>query len=125
MTAAPTYDCAAGYFCITASTSTQPERVPGDNAADDYQCDPFMYDNSNTGTLASLLMLSGVSCNQGICPKGYYCEEGTGWPTVCPAGKYNLNTREVSLEGCIDCIEGYHCPDKVTKTMCLAGTICP
>ena len=115
----------AGYFGITGATSTQPERIPG-VGSDSYQCDPFLYDTTNTGTLASLDMGAGNNpCNQGICPQGYYCAEGSAWPTVCPAGKYNLNYREVSVDGCIDCIDGYYCPDQLTITQCQPGTVCP
>jgi len=64
-------------------------------------------------------------CNQGICPKGYYCPEGTSLPVACPLGKFNLNFGEVSIAGCINCIQGYYCPTKTSKIVCSAGTICP
>lgn len=75
--------------------------------------------------MASLLMSSGDSCHQGICPKGYYCPEGTAWPVVCPAGTYNLNVGETTVDGCTPCIEGYYCPNTQDRTQCVGGEVCP
>ena len=127
MTLAPTYLCAQGYFCITGSTSTQPERIQGETSDpdDSYQCDPNNYDTAKDGTLTALAMANGNVCNQGVCPRGYYCPEGTSWPVICPAGTYNLNYGEISVDGCISCIDGYYCPTTLARVMCDEGTVCP
>lgn len=119
---------------MIGGTSSQPERIPGENSNpsaaspdDSYQCDPLNYDTAGTdpGVLANLAMPSGAICNQGVCPRGYYCPEETAWPVICPSGTYNLNYGEVAISGCIECIEGYYCPDTLSRVGCAAGTICP
>jgi hypothetical protein len=65
------------------------------------QCDPLTYNPTKINTLAALTGADSVTCNQGVCPRGYYCPEGTEWPIVCPVGTYNLNLGEVDVSGCI------------------------
>jgi hypothetical protein len=50
---------------------------------------------------------------------------GTVWPTVCPAGTYNLNYGSDEESDCISCIEGYYCPTTLERRTCDAGTVCP
>lgn len=127
ITLTPTYQCGQGYFCVTGGTSSQPERIPGvtTSPSDSYQCNPYNYDTAQAGTLTALTMSNSVVCNQGVCPQGYYCPEGTSWPVICPAGTYNLNYGEKDTTGCISCIDGYYCPTTLGRTACDAGTVCP
>ncbi|WAR09797.1 hypothetical protein MAR_034873 [Mya arenaria] len=57
----------------------------------------------------------------GLCPKGYYCPEGTTSPNPCPAGTYGSSEQLQALSDCTDCDPGYSCPD---QNMIAKGTIC-
>ena len=45
----------------------------------------------------------------GICPAGYYCPEGTGGPNRCPSGTYNEGTMKENEEDCLPCPPGQYC----------------
>ena len=40
-----------------------------------------------------------------ICPKGYYCEEGSSEATPCPIGSYNPDFGAVDMTQCLLCTE--------------------
>ena len=45
--------------------------------------------------------------NQTLCPRGFYCPEGTGLDLMrCPPGTYNDQTRAKSVDDCSQCEAG-------------------
>ena len=61
------------------------------------------------------------------CGNGTYCESGSAFPALCPAGTYRNETRGTSLASCKLCDEGNFCEaaglDAVTGP-CAAGHYC-
>lgn len=45
-----------------------------------------------------------------ICPRGYFCPNGTDYPEPCPAGTYSLYRGMSELEDCLPCLPGRFCP---------------
>ncbi|RUS80254.1 hypothetical protein EGW08_011983, partial [Elysia chlorotica] len=65
--------------------------------------------------------------DHGICPKGYYCEEGSTAPLPCPQGTYGFAVQYDALSDCINCPGGYYCPyNNMTEAgpQCDAGFYC-
>lgn len=50
----------------------------------------------------------GTSAN--ICPKGFYCPEGSVVPVSCPLGMYNPSVGRHSIDECTNCSGGRYCP---------------
>ncbi len=44
-----------------------------------------------------------------VCPRGYYCELGTGIPTACPAGTMSNIEGATNNTYCDLCTDGYYC----------------
>ena len=44
-----------------------------------------------------------------ICPAGFYCEEGSDWPTPCPQGTYSDQTGLRNVTDCFLCDGGEFC----------------
>ena len=69
----------------------------------------------------------------GLCPIGYYCEEGTIHPKPCPVGTYGTDPGYAAATECRVCPATYYC-DEVGLTLqiiqsrnkiCDAGYYCP
>ena len=60
-----------------------------------------------------------------ICPKGYFCEESSGDPTVeskkCPSGTFSHRNGLGSIEECSSCPPGYFCPNKGMTNVDILG----
>ncbi|KAJ8397174.1 hypothetical protein AAFF_G00440080 [Aldrovandia affinis] len=79
--------------------------------------------------------LLSVSCSaqrpgsQFMCPRGYYCEEGTGVPhgTPCPTGTAGGQLAQTSRVACKRCSEGRFCPAGSVEPglACARGRFCP
>jgi hypothetical protein len=94
--------CPPGQFCI-AATAAKPTASPclasffcpyGATAADGYSSD----------------YVFGLSA-AGLCPAGYYCEEGTIAPTPCPIGKFRATSGGAALTDCAVCTAGWYCDE--------------
>ena len=62
------------------------------------------------------------------CPPGYYCEQGSGTPTQCPAGTMSDVTGAMNLTWCDACTAGYYCEgpaDTAVTGPCDEGYYCP
>ncbi|KAJ9462455.1 Myosin heavy chain, partial [Diplonema papillatum] len=100
---APTGECTAGYYCLTACiTST---------------CSAY-----------STLVSGAQEDFGGECPYGHYCGEGTGHPFACPAGTYK--DEKLGKVECDPCPEGNWCdPTDYQSTYdpqpCYTGHYCP
>jgi hypothetical protein len=84
---------------------------------------------SNTSTPHSFThsTLTNLSYIGDICPKGYYCPQGSIIPTACPAGSYNTQMGAVSISDCTSCSPGYYCEGtgNIFPTgQCLDGYYC-
>ena len=44
-----------------------------------------------------------------VCPIGYYCTNGTGYPTPCPIGTFSIVQQVESVDGCEPCPAGHYC----------------
>ncbi|XP_071958738.1 uncharacterized protein [Antedon mediterranea] len=63
-----------------------------------------------------------------ICPRGYYCPEGTLGPqdNGCPGGNYYNGLGAVKETDCITCPAGYYCPEGSAEgLLCHKGYYCP
>ncbi|XP_071497013.1 uncharacterized protein [Diadema antillarum] len=66
--------------------------------------------------------------NNGLCPVGHYCDEGTPAPEQCPAGTIRYTEGAAGVGDCLPCPGGYYCetPGKTNATgQCSAGYYCP
>ncbi|XP_077985305.1 uncharacterized protein LOC144439945 [Glandiceps talaboti] len=57
-----------------------------------------------------------------ICPKGFYCPEGSPAAKRCEGGYYTNITGQAE---CFDCPAGYYCADGETLLECPRGHYCP
>ncbi|XP_071505048.1 uncharacterized protein [Diadema antillarum] len=68
-----------------------------------------------------------TSTDYSICPRGYYCPEGSGYPTPCPKGSFGA-TEQLTAEGdCTVCTAGEYCPNTTmtsTAGQCEPGWYC-
>jgi len=63
----------------------------------------------------------------GQCPPGFFCDEGSGWPTPCPPGTYNDGALGTSSASCRDCTPGSFCASSglsAPTDLCAAGYYC-
>ena len=95
--------CQAGYFCKSSSFSATPAV------------------NLTKVDKDELILF-------GICPRGYFCVEGTSQPEPCPAGYYLDSEGGSSNNSCIMCKAGSYCPTaglKLPTGFCDQGYYCP
>ena len=51
-----------------------------------------------------------------FCPMGYYCTNGTSYPTPCPIGTFFINLQVYQESDCQPCPRGKYCnQDAYTK----------
>ena len=96
------------------------------------QCDEGFYCTSGVDTPMPLLLndtqclLDRVHQSVGdLCPVGYYCPRGSGYPQPCPAGSYQ---NSAGSSQCETCPPGYYCltnTSDYTVNMCPGGYYCP
>ena len=78
---------------------------------------------------------SNIANQQGVCPLGSYCPEGTSTLNQCPLGTYNNALGATSLNDCLPCPAGKFCnilgasmtaliADTTNFGDCLAGYVC-
>uniref|UniRef100_A0A3Q3IVN5 Uncharacterized protein n=1 Tax=Monopterus albus TaxID=43700 RepID=A0A3Q3IVN5_MONAL len=96
--------CPAGHYCSTEGLSS-----PSGPCASGFYC-PF--DFSSTTPYAFL------------CPKGYYCSEGSAVALPCPTGEYQPNAGSHS---CIPCRPGFYCEEAIDgePRPCPPHSFCP
>ncbi|CAH1797049.1 unnamed protein product [Owenia fusiformis] len=66
--------------------------------------------------------------NNGPCPVGHYCPEGTPTPIQCPAGTLRNVTGGAALEDCLPCTGGSYCETSGLSQptgLCQRGYYCP
>ena len=142
--------CPAGSYCPLATQfATQFLCPPGTYSnvtglTEEQQCSPCppkMYCDSEGLSEPSGYCDAGYFCTMGantstpidgvsgdICPKGYYCIEGSpvnGSP--CPIGTFNNQTRLSIVTDCQDCTPGHYCPTAGLSEpfgTCAAGHFC-
>ena len=92
--------CAAGFFCRFGSNSSTPHT-----------------------TISGGLDLP----NADVCPRGYYCPQGTSFPQPCPQGRYGGSSGLKSLYDCLGCPAGSFCEGTGNikpSGLCSAGYYC-
>ena len=89
--------CSAGYLCVTGNDNP----TPGDG-----ETYPWPIENG------------------GICPPGFYCEEGTKEKVACQEGTSRLEVGGTSQDDCGPCAAGYICDSNVPRD-CIPGWYCP
>ena len=122
-------ECPIGYFCPEGSPL--PRRCPAGHYCDSPRM--IAKDNSklcDEGTLCISGAKSPAVDNVSVidCPAGFYCEEGTTVPTMCPAGTYSGRTGLSSFSECDLCPEGFVCYQGQTtfeNNECPVGFFCP
>ena len=123
--------CPTSYYCPEGTA------IPRPCTAGHYCPDPGMTEIDD-----SLLCDAGVFCIASAsdptditdetraitCPMGFFCEQGTEVPTMCPAGTYSDVTGLSESGECKDCEEGFYCYQGQTVTddhSCPDGFYCP
>ncbi|CBY12491.1 unnamed protein product [Oikopleura dioica] len=64
-----------------------------------------------------------------LCPLGYFCIAGSSAPQACAKGKYGPNTGLTAAGSCLDCPNGYFCPEATPgypseEQLCPLGYYC-
>lgn len=49
------------------------------------------------------------SAGNNMCPPGYFCPAGTGYPLPCPLGTFSSSPGLNMVEKCQSCPPGYFC----------------
>mmetsp|Transcript_6632 Transcript_6632/g.24821 ORF Transcript_6632/g.24821 Transcript_6632/m.24821 type:complete len:4721 (-) Transcript_6632:61-14223(-) len=89
-------DCEAGYICFTGSPSPTPQVAAND------------------------------ACDHCICPKGFYCPEGTKWPIPCTNGTFGGQEGGKNSSVCGACQPGDWCLESSIQPIpCPTGQYCP
>ncbi|KAM8927608.1 uncharacterized protein RCH25_007839 [Pelodytes ibericus] len=97
--------CAAGHFCLAGSS----EHTPSGQ-------------NFSRSTLNECKW--GQMC-AGICPAGFYCEEGTALPIPCPVNTLRASPGARHKEDCLPCPLGQWCREgHPAPVPCPAGHYC-
>ena len=133
--------CPVGQYCLKGSISST-ACPPGSirpvagaaSAADCWPCPAGQY-CANSGAIAATGTCSeGYYCppeavirvptpSAYICPRGYYCGNGTIQPNGCAPGTYQPNQGKTS---CDSCPIGHYCPvNSSTPIACSAHSYCP
>ncbi|XP_069804021.1 uncharacterized protein [Dendropsophus ebraccatus] len=92
--------CAAGHFCLSGSSEYTPH-VQNFSRSSLTEC--------NWGQMCA-----------GICPPGFYCQEGTVLPSPCPPNTVRISPGGRHREDCESCPRGYWC-----KEGALGPVLCP
>ncbi|KAM3922961.1 uncharacterized protein RB166_012036 [Leptodactylus fuscus] len=97
--------CAAGHFCLSGSSEYTP-----------------YVQNFSRSTLTECNW--GQMC-AGICPPGFYCQEGTVMPIPCPANTVRGSPGGRHREDCGSCPRGYWCKEgNPVPVLCPPGYYC-
>lgn len=138
-------ECYAGYHCSEGSTSPAPY---GDEAPVGTYSNPSSiltlcplgtYGSKVGGTSqddACILcepsyfcpMLGTTFTSRTLCPRGFFCEQGSAFPTPCPAGKFSDEFGAASIATCMSCPAGFYCQAETaskTLSLCIEGHFCP
>ncbi|CUE73353.1 membrane-associated protein, putative [Bodo saltans] len=102
---AVTGECDPGYFCAAGSSSSTQEPCPS------------RYYRSTPGAASEdfcSVCPRGYYCPEGTsdpiqCTRGYYCVAGTEVPQPCPIGTFGNATMLMSQDDCSACTAGYYC----------------
>ncbi|KAM4652057.1 LOW QUALITY PROTEIN: uncharacterized protein O3C94_014393 [Discoglossus pictus] len=97
--------CAAGHFCLAGSSEYTPH-VQNFSRSSLSEC--------NWGQMCA-----------GICPAGFYCQEGTALPRPCPANTLRASPGARHRDDCLSCPLGRWCREgNATSLSCPAGHYC-
>ena len=141
---APSGNCRAGYYCISAAATDAPtDGVTGNICPPGSFCPPASgspcvcsfgtYANSS-GLEECLECPAGHYCNPllgvepVLCPAGYYCPSGSGLDfRECPVGTIGQISGLADESECISCPAGYFCDSPALTSPrgpCAAGYFC-
>ena len=72
---------------------------------------------------------AATSADCRTCPAGYYCPDGSVFPTPCPIGYYSSSTGGTSSAACLQATAGYVQPwlgytRATTPIQCPNGSVC-
>ncbi|XP_041098352.1 SCO-spondin [Polyodon spathula] len=106
--------CSPGWSCLDWTLTSKPCSVPTIRAT---------LNSSET-------LLKGATCGAnftgGVCPKGFYCPEGSAWPVPCDFGQFCHRSRLSLPTG--PCAAGFYCGGGASvpnPTACPPGHYCP
>ena len=145
-----TGSCNGGYICTGGSTTATPTVSGGQICSEGYYCPSggSVEIKCKAGHYCSGSGLSEPTekCSAGYyckgkavsptpndstgaeCPQGFYCPQGSIAPTPCPAGTYNPNSGQSTIDVCLICPAGYYCVgtgQSAYTGLCEAGYYCP
>jgi len=118
------YECPKGHYC--PSKSDLPTPCPAGyylnqkkaRSIDECKACPAVGYDCTEEAVADL--------NNVKCPIGYYCDDSTRSPKVCPEKTYGNEYGLKSLSECKECREGFYCLEgTVTPILCDEGMMCP
>lgn len=136
--AGPSSKCTPGFYCPRGT------EVPVHQCSEGHQCPlgSMTEDPCPAGTWQNLegqgackkapagFYAEGLAnTNYSLCPKGYYCPEGTELrnDNPCPSGTYGTETGAKGSSNCTDCPAGFYCetPGMTNWTgLCAPGYYC-
>ncbi|KAM4702881.1 uncharacterized protein WCC33_011421 [Rhinophrynus dorsalis] len=97
--------CAAGHFCLAGSSEYTPY-IQNFSRSSLNEC--------NWGQMCA-----------GICPAGFYCQEGTAQPKACPANTLRTSPGARTRDDCLPCPLGHWCKEgNPTPVLCPTGHYC-
>ncbi|XP_077105722.1 uncharacterized protein LOC143764221 isoform X2 [Ranitomeya variabilis] len=97
--------CAAGHFCLSGSS----------------EYTPYVQNFSRS----SLTECNWGQMCAGVCPPGFYCQEGAMLPTPCPASTVRSSPGGRHREDCVSCARGYWCKEgNPVPVLCPPGYYC-
>ncbi|CAG9314260.1 unnamed protein product [Blepharisma stoltei] len=128
--------CSPMYYCTGSASPVQCSAgnyLPYSGASANTECitcsPGYFCDGSTSSSNMRQACTAGFYCPGGDitptyeCDRGYYCPGGTADEILCPAGKYQMNTKQSS---CVTCDPGYYCDlGASSETLCPTGYYCP
>ncbi|XP_073441079.1 uncharacterized protein [Dendrobates tinctorius] len=97
--------CAAGHFCLSGSS----------------EYTPYVQNFSRS----SLTECNWGQMCAGVCPPGFYCQEGAMLPTPCPASTVRSSPGGRHRGDCVSCPRGYWCKEgNPVPILCPPGYYC-
>ncbi|XP_035678853.1 multiple epidermal growth factor-like domains protein 11 [Branchiostoma floridae] len=150
----PTDECNPGWFCTGGAKSAQPATdaeggrcSPGEfcprGSSKATPCTPGMYCDNYGLAEPTGNCIAGYYCLLGarypdpydgdtgtghICPRGYYCPEGSSYTIACPPGTFSNNYGNREVADCQACTMGSYCvgsENSAPSGPCAAGYYCP
>ena len=107
--------CPAGFYCLEGASSSTADNNKTFTCPAGFYCPQGTSAQPSSTNLNVLVISSGNFISKNLqCPQGSYCSAESKNPTFCPAGSFNSNIRQASINNCQRCNPGFYCPQGTT-----------